>query len=234
MFVKRLQKGIRRLCNSFGYDIVRYTNSQYPLPRLRPEFRHLTWSSLAMQKLLDDYDFKTVLDVGCGGGEHLRIFDESGKTITGIDYNESRSTRYEVLFGDFNTFDFKQTYDCIWASHLLEHQPNVNIFLKKIFDLLNDGGIAAITVPTIHFHLAGGHLTIWTPGLLLYNFVLAGFDCKTASVATYCGNISLIVRKQPIVFPKLTYDTGDIDRLSAFLPDEIQEGGNGMIQLINW
>jgi len=40
-------------------------------------------------KLLNDYEFKTILDVGAGAGRHADIFLNSGKHVTAIDYSSS-------------------------------------------------------------------------------------------------------------------------------------------------
>jgi predicted SAM-dependent methyltransferase len=43
----------------------------------------------------------------------------------------------QKLIADYN---FTSKYDAVWCSHVLEHQPNPNIFLTKIYSLLNDSG----------------------------------------------------------------------------------------------
>jgi hypothetical protein len=71
-------------------------------------------------------------------------------------------------------------------------------------------------------------------GLLLYNLIIAGFDCSEASVKTYNYNCSVIVKKKPATLPKLRYDTGDIERLSQFFPFDARQGFNGQILELNW
>ncbi len=73
-------------------------------------------------------------------------------------------------------------YDAIWCAHCLEHQRNVGSFLEKIFSELKDGGVLCVTVPPLKTNIVGGHLTLWNGGLLLYNLILAGFDCAKASI----------------------------------------------------
>ena len=123
---------------------------------------------------------------------------------------------------------------------MLEHQPNPNIFLTKIFSLLRDGGVLAITVPPARNTMSGGHLTNWNAGLLLYNLVLAGFDCSGASILKYGYNISLIVQKSPAVYPPLSYDSGDLRKIKNCLPrlkffaTENDDPFNGNIFKVNW
>ena len=39
--------------------------------------------------------------------------------------------------GDFNKININKKYDAIWCCHILEHQLNVNLFLKKVNSLLH-------------------------------------------------------------------------------------------------
>jgi len=171
-------------------------------------------------------DFRSVLDVG-SGGVHADIFKNAGKEVTTINlYNAD-------VVGNYLHHDFK--VDCIWASHVLEHQPNPNLFLRKCFRDLNENGILAVTVPPLKHDIVGGHVTLWNAGILLYQLVLAGFDCAQASVKTYGYNISVIVKKKPFTMPKLSMDSGDIEKLYPYLP--IKEGldtFNGQIDEVSW
>lgn len=204
-----------------------------PIPPIRPEFQTKR-AAAALQDVLLNERFDTVLDVGSGGGEHAAIFVRHGKQVTEIDFGTSvyaqapRSGSSDtVILKDFNDVTFDRSFDLIWASHVLEHQPNVQAFLRKIAGLTHEGGLIAITVPPAKFQLVGGHLTLWTPALLLYNLVVAGLDCREARVLCYGYNISVILRRRSVSLPPLTYDKGDIERLAAFLPPGVHEGMYG-------
>jgi len=183
--------------------------------------------SEAIQKLLSEYYFETVLDIGCGEGIHSEIFLQNGKQVTGIDYGrscyfEKNSGKFNSVIADFNTYEFGLEYDCVWCSHVLEHQININAFLKKVFSVLKEGGILALTVPPMKSVIVGGHVSLWNAGLLMYNLVLAGFNCRNAKVKTYGYNISLIVEKETIPeLPQLHFDAGDIKLLSDYLPGNL-------------
>jgi len=81
-----------------------------------------------------------------------------------------------------------------------------------------EDGLIAITVPPAKSQIVGGHLSIWNPGLLIYNMILSGLDCSEASVKKYGYNISVIVKKRSIKVPPLLYDYGDIQRLTEYFP----------------
>ena len=154
----------------------------------------------ALLKLLNNYKFETVLDVGFGDGEQAKKFAEHGKIVTAIDYNprKPRIENVKIINVDFvshvETFG---KYDCVWCSHVLEHQFDPRQFLSKIHHVIESDGIIAITVPPMKHQIVGGHISWWNAGKLLYTLVLAGFDCSEAKIKSYGYNISVIMRYKP-------------------------------------
>lgn len=191
----------------------------------------------ALNKLLSEYAFQTVLDIGCGSGEHTEVFRAAGKSVTAID---KRPACQGAILGDYQQHVFERPFDCIWSSHVLEHQPNVHLFLSKMFSDLADGGILAVTVPPAKPQIVGGHLTLWNAGLLLYNLIVAGFDCSKAAVKKYGYNVSVITPKIPADYDpaELMFAGGDIERLRCFFPAgasiDWKQGFDGDIVEINW
>jgi SAM-dependent methyltransferase len=191
----------------------------------------------ALAKLLTEYDFATVLDVGCGAGRHSARFRAAGKQVTGIDIAPLDD---DAIVADYLRHNFDHQFDCVWVSHVLEHQLNVNQFLKKLHRDLRDGGVLAITVPPLKHPIVGGHVTLWNAGLVLYNLVLAGFDCSDARVKQYGYNISVVMPKIPAFVPyrHLHYDTGDIELLARYFPQHpgltIKQAFNGDIRQLRW
>jgi hypothetical protein len=170
-------------------------------------------------------DFDTVLDVGAGNGPHSFMFKDIGKKVTTIDFSGSD------INTDYLLTDVKP-HDLVWCSHVLEHQPNPNLFIKKLFS--ESKKYVCITVPPLKHEIVGGHVTLWNAGILLYQIILAGYNCVKASVKTYGYNISVIVEKDPIELPVLNYDFGDIELLSQYFPFNAKQGFNGQIEEINW
>lgn len=221
------------------------TLMQAYLPPLRQQFLNLGpdfMSSHALQKLLEDYEFDSVLDVGCGQGLHAEIFSIYGKSVTGVDFGRSeyfqRNTHargFPLIIGDFNEAQLPEQYDCVWCSHVLEHQLNPNLFLKKVAAAARDGGIICVTVPPLKKEIVGGHVSLWNAGLMLYHLVMAGVNCKDAAILQYGYNISIIVRNNALTLPDdLAWDIGDLEKLSAFFPDFVHQGFNGEILIHNW
>src|SRR5262245_8659531 len=207
------------------------------MPATHPAATRPLMAAEALDKLLAEYDLQTVLDVGCAPGRPPERFRSAGKTATGIDIVGLADG---VIVADYLRHEFERPFDCLWLSHVLEHQLNVNFFLRKVFADLREGGVLAVTVPPLKHAIVGGHVTLWNAGLVLYNLVLAGFDCRQARVKQYGYNISVITPKIPAAVPyrELHYDDGDIDLLARFFPQHsrlpICQGFCGDIRQLRW
>ena len=243
-----VKKTLKKIIKNFGYEIrmipklkieeePEQINSSNNLPTV---YDQVPLGGRALQKLIEDFEFETVLDIGSGQGKHSEILNHFGKKVTAIDfgtsvYYQNKSDNFICIIGDYFSYQFDKQFDAIWASHVLEHQPNPNLFLKKIFNDLKENGILVITVPPLKHEIVGGHLTLWNSGLLIYNLIFAGFDCKNISILKYGYNISVILKKNTIKeFPKLDFDKGDIDRLINYFPDGFEEPFDGDISELNW
>lgn len=207
-------------------------------PPLEPEMADI-FAGYTLEVMLRHFSFETVLDIGSGEGLHADVFERHGKRVTAVDFGRSiyytrREGERSHVVGDYLDIEFDRPFDAVWASHVLEHQANPNLFLKKIFHDLAEGGVLAITVPPLKHELVGGHLTLWNGGLLLYHLVMAGFDCADAGVCSYGYNISVLVRKKAAELPELHHDSGDIDRLAHLLPGKLREHSSGYIARLNW
>lgn len=176
-----------------------------------------------------------ILDIGAGANElHTSIMRSLNFNVDTCDFYESA-----IFKGDFNQIEFRKQYDGVWASHCLEHQLNVNNFLKKVNLVTKEGGFICITVPPLKHLIVGGHVSLWNPGLLIYNLVLAGFDCSDIKIKMYGYNISAIVRKKSFDMPQLTYDSQDLNILRDYFPKSLEWQGlkpkfSGIVEELNW
>lgn len=176
---------------------------------------------------------KTVLDVGSGGGIHAQRFADHGCEVLCIDYGTSvyaeqaAGDGLKVVNADFNAYDPPNRFDLVWASHVLEHQRNVGMFLERLIACCDEDGTICITVPDPHRFLWGGHVTLWTPGLLAYNVALCGIDLSTASFVRGSGEFSFFFKPKRVPLPAdLTFDYGDLDKLAPSLPQQWRENGD--------
>lgn len=174
----------------------------------------------------------SILDIGAGDQTHSNIFRKEGFSVITNDIK----TNADLIGLYIELPKLDQKIDAIWCAHVLEHQRNVGFFLDRVFSDLRDSGILCITVPPLKHKIVGGHLTLWNAGLLLYNLILAGFDCSEAKIAMYGNNISIIIKKKTAKIPGLYYDRGDIKLLHQFFPKSLKakEGFDGQISQLNW
>jgi SAM-dependent methyltransferase len=177
-----------------------------------------------------------ILDIGSGKGEQAQFFRDRDFLITTLDFNKEADITCK-----FENYYSVDVFDCVWASHVLEHQLNVHDFLTKCRTIIREYGYLAITVPPLKHNIVGGHVSLWNAGLLLYNLVLAGFDCSNAKVLTYGYNISVIVRRPPWAITReiftlpLFYDEGDIELIAPYMPEGCKnQSFNGDIKRLNW
>ncbi len=173
---------------------------------------------------------KSVADVGSGGGEHANAFKNAGMEVTCIDYGTSiyaEKAKLEnginIIYTDFLKWQANDKYDLVWASHILEHQRNVGIFIEKLVDICHPNGYICITVPFPHRDIWGGHLTLWQPGLLAYNIVMCGIDLSTAKMLYGYREISIIFQPNKVKLPDITFDNGDVKKMEHLFPMGFRE-----------
>jgi len=75
-----------------------------------------------------------------------------------------------------------------------------------------------ITVPDFHRVLCGGHLSMWTPGILAYNIVMCGLDISDSRLIRGTNEFSIAFTPKKITLPEISYDKGDVDILSKYFP----------------
>ena len=92
-----------------------------------------------------------ILDVGCGNG----LFMKSAKSffeVSGIEFDKKMEhsvidKNLDIRYGKFEKMTFKKKYDIVFLSHVIEHLPNPNLYLKKIHQILKPSGLLFILCP---------------------------------------------------------------------------------------
>ena len=230
-----------------GLTVIFTPQKQYPFTKIRIENtdgrvfeENLQYSHLGLGRFLTGFDFTTMLEIGSRDGVVARAASFAGKKVTTCEILDA----YDASFsGDYLDLKLEEPFDAIWCSHVLEHQRYLGRFLDKMFDDLKVGGILAVTVPTALSPLLQGHVNIFTPGLLLYNLICAGFDCADAQVKTYDRQFSILLQKKPNALPRVSYGSerlGGVAHLNSLFPEPFRSGFNpagqawGEVESINW
>jgi 2-polyprenyl-3-methyl-5-hydroxy-6-metoxy-1,4-benzoquinol methylase len=183
---------------------------------------------------LRHYEFSTILDVGCGRGDAFPALAAKGAQVTGIDILPSDLVAQQVdghqvtyICQDFMRYELERRYDAVFCSHVIEHMPDTELFLRKFFSFLKPEGVFCIVWPPPKSTTVGGHVHVFNMGLMLYNLVRLGIDCR--SVATlrcqYC--LAVMGHCQTFELPQLAHDAGDLERLAGFFPFQAYQGFDG-------
>ena len=112
---------------------------------------------------------KSLLDVGCACGFFLEVAAENGYQPEGIDCSEwathyaRKNLNFPVHTGLVDTYPWPAgtKYDVITCWDVIEQLPDPKSFFSKIYDLLADDGILALTVRDINSLMARAMKTKW-------------------------------------------------------------------------
>ncbi|WP_428982872.1 class I SAM-dependent methyltransferase [Paraglaciecola aquimarina] len=100
-------------------------------------------------------------------------FQSKQKTVTALDYrqhpdlNTAEYHDVNFVFEDVMQYQSAEPYEALWCSHVLEHQLNPNLFLRKLHSLLEENGILVITVPPLKHEIVGG-MSVYGMGAYYY------------------------------------------------------------------
>lgn len=90
-----------------------------------------------------------VLDVGCGNGSFLDLFNEYGYKTFGVEFGreaaETAKSSHDIYYGEFPELKFKEKYDLIVFRGVLQYVPRPIDYLNKAIKLLNKNGCIFIT-----------------------------------------------------------------------------------------
>jgi 2-polyprenyl-3-methyl-5-hydroxy-6-metoxy-1,4-benzoquinol methylase len=118
-------------------------------------------------------DSLSLLDIGCGPGEFLRLAQEIGFEASGVELNAGnaeearrRTCGASVIRDDFMTAPFDRQFDVIAMLDLIEHLPDPLAAIRRTYELLKPGGHLVVYTPNhsgitvraadLVFRLSGG------------------------------------------------------------------------------
>ncbi len=110
----------------------------------------------ALFSLLPTLNNKSVLDLGCGYGEHcIQFVEEGAKRVVGIDVSQkmlaiakAENVRQNISYLNMpmeNIGELHERFDIIVSSLAFHYVEDFQALIKNIYILLNDGGVLAFS-----------------------------------------------------------------------------------------
>lgn len=174
---------------------------------------------------------KKILEVGCGKGEFLRIWEKYDVRAVGIEFdqeavNKARAEGMEVYkaFAENAETELPEApFDAFVQFNFLEHQPYPNDMLQCIYNNLTEEGVGLITVPSLEYILQNGyyelikdHIAYYSEETLKLLFQKNGFEIIYSCIINKDTH-SITVRKRK------TADTTCWENSFAVLRKELYE-----------
>jgi SAM-dependent methyltransferase len=94
-----------------------------------------------------------MLDIGCGYGRVMNLFDRIGFDVAGIEINKTAVKYVRSAFGypveEVDLFDYSppDRYELISLCHLIEHVPDPSAAIDKVLSLLSPDGLLFLETP---------------------------------------------------------------------------------------
>lgn len=180
---------------------------------------------------------KKLIEIGCGRGEYLSLFRETGVEAYGLEYSEEsvghctgQGLRVTSGFVDHPDHALEYApFDAFAVLNFLEHWPNPNASLSGIARNLSDGAVGLVEVPNFDIILKknlftefiSDHIFYFTRETLETLLRLNGFEMLECAEVWHGYILSAVVRKRTPC---------DIAGFSA-ARDHIQQGLDEFLQL---
>ncbi|MFH1761282.1 MAG: class I SAM-dependent methyltransferase [bacterium] len=132
-------------------------------------------------------DFTSVLVVGSGKDPYRKLFRKSLQYICLDIIPEKGITN--VIGDALNMPLISSSFDCVFASEVMEHLSDPIIFVKEIFRVLKSDGTVILTVPFL-FHQHSDPYDFWRPTYGSLVKIFAAF--KEVSVMTQGNRLHVI------------------------------------------
>ncbi len=138
-----------------------YLQEQAP-EAVSPWRHHLQKRRVFVEKSIASYlksigrtQVESLLDLGCGDGNHLEYLQKYTLRLYGSDYNPVRLARARarhscatLFLADVLDYPAKDAFfDIVFFNHVIEHIPQDELALKVIYRILKPGGLLILGTP---------------------------------------------------------------------------------------
>jgi SAM-dependent methyltransferase len=175
---------LRRLLSTPGADLQRASKAQ--ASEIMRGYFAITKGTPAARNAFG----LNVLDIGCGAGHRMRVFEDYGWTAFGTEtgaaaYEQARRLGLEVRHGWLAEAGFGSVrFDLAFVCGAFGEMPDPNAFAEHIWSLLKTGGLLCLLAEPLAPIAAGdGRLFSFTPEALTRVMRRNRYDCVSDAVA---------------------------------------------------
>lgn len=179
-------------------------------------------------KLISSYCVtdKSLLDVGCGTGDFLKLAQAKGWSVVGIEPNEqaryiaNKKTRGQIFDEDYMFKLESSSFSVITLWHVLEHLPNLEQQLNEFKRLLKPNGVLIIAVPNHKSYDAKYYKEFWAA----YDVPRHLWHFNKESISKLFNEVSMeVIKTKPMYFDAFyvsllseTYKKGKMNYFKGF------------------
>jgi 2-polyprenyl-3-methyl-5-hydroxy-6-metoxy-1,4-benzoquinol methylase len=176
-------------------------------PKLKHVFRagNAAWKRLKfLQGSIPKSESKSLIDIGAGGGEFVYLATKSGFVASGIEpnlgYSEYARDEYGVRIDTLMLDDLRSaSADVITLFHVFEHMARPLDTMRKISEVLTEGGYLLVEVPNILYTDASPHNIFFKAHLFYYSrYTLEAAAAPFFDIVSVegGGNLRMLFRKK--------------------------------------
>lgn len=197
------QPSDQELAELYGHDYYdAWGIDKKPLARMKGR------SFLRILDRIGRQNINSMLDIGCGLGQHLDIGQELGWDVVGVDVNpravELNSGRHKTVHSSIEQLDLEQKFDLIILLEVLEHLRDPRACLEKILQFMHDdsilvlttidaGSLRARTMGSSWYHIHREHLHYFHRASLTHIAERAGHEVIRLEAATKHFSVDYIL-----------------------------------------
>jgi len=190
----------------------------------------------------------SVIDIGCGSGLLVDRLAKIGYQATGLDWSapaiEFAQKHYQgeyLLANVKQGFDIGKKFDCVVASHILEHLENPHEFLESVKGILEPDGYLVVAVPNLDWYdpksiyrsvstvFESGHMVGYSPAGL--GKLLGTNEYQVEKMLTRTHRLAILTALGTTLYQKLFGGKGDQNVKSGYVK---AIGGGVLARVLAW
>jgi len=235
LFTQVAGRAVQLALSPLGLELRRRSRRWPPTGNAAAERgKHIAGRDEVVEQFCKQYAFENILDIGCGKGACFPALLATEAQVIGVDLLPPSQVALQVgdrqaryVQGNFLTERPAGTYQAVIASHVVEHMPDTEKFLRAMFASLEPGGAFCLIWSPPKSTIVGGHVHVFNTGLMLYNLVRIGVDCRQVECIECGYSLAIMGKYQPFDPPQLVYDDGDIELLAPYFPFPVEQDFEG-------